>query len=68
MKKPVNKKDEFPKIKYKLVNGNGWTLCDTWEEVCKKVNYYRTDPIFKDKKRFQPQYVVKITEEYIDLD
>lgn len=68
MAKTVNKKEEFPKTKYKLVTGNGWQLCNTWEEVCKKVVFYRTDPIFKDEKRFQPQYVVKITEEYIELD
>jgi hypothetical protein len=64
----TNKKDEFPKVKYKLVNGNGWTLCDSWEKVCEEVKFYKTDPHFKELKRFQPQYVVKITEEYIELD
>lgn len=63
-----NNKNDYPKTKYRLVNGMGYVLYDTWEEVEKKIEYYKTDPIFKDEKRFQPQYVIKITEEYIDLN
>lgn len=62
----ANKKD-FPKIKYRLVNGNGSCIFRNWNAVQKEIEKYRNDPIFKDKERFQPQYVIKITEEYIEI-
>ena len=61
------KKSDFPKIKYKLINGNGSSVFCSWGGVIKQIERYRTDPMFKNKERFQPQYVIKITEEYIEI-
>ena len=61
------KNKEYPKIKYRVVNGNGYTLCNNWSDVEKIINRYKIDPIFKDNKRFQVKYVVKITEELIEI-
>ena len=60
-------KNKYPKVKYRLVNGNGSSVIYNWSDVEKQIETYRTDPLFKDKKRFQPQYVIKITEEYIEI-
>jgi hypothetical protein len=60
-------KNNYPKVKYRVVNGNGYTLCDSWEEVERKIDYYKTDPNFKDKERFQIKHVIKVTEELIEV-
>lgn len=60
-------KNKYPKVKYRLVNGNGSSVFYNWSDVEKQIEKYRTDLLFKDKKRFQPQYVIKITEEYIEI-
>ena len=65
--KKKNSKEDYPIVKYRVVNGNGYTVCDTWDDVQEKINYYRTDPIFKDKERFQVHHVIKVTEEYIEI-
>jgi len=62
-----SKKEDYPKVKYRVVDGNGYTLCDTWDGVEEKINYYKTNPIFKDKEDFQVKYVIKVTEEYIEI-
>lgn len=58
---------KYPNIKYRLVTGNGPSMYYSLEEVLKDVDKYRNDPLFKDKKRFQPKYIVKITEEVIEI-
>lgn len=55
----------YPIVKYRVVNGNGYTICNTWQEVKERIDYYKTDPLFKDKKDFQIKYIVKVTEEKI---
>lgn len=60
-------KDKYPKVKYRLVTGNGPSTYNSWTEVQSKILEYRINPIYKDKERFQPQYVIKITEEYIEV-
>jgi hypothetical protein len=39
-----------------------------WDDVQKEIEELRTNPAFKDKDRFQPKYIVKITEELINID
>ena len=60
-------KKKYPIIKYRVVNGNGYAICDSWSQVEERINYYKTDPLFKDKDRFQVKYVVKVTEELIEI-
>lgn len=62
------KKEDYPIVKYRLVNGNGYGLYENLDNVRNAVKYYRTNPIFKDDERFQAQYVIKVTEEYISID
>ena len=50
-----------------MVNGNGYTICDSWSQVEERINYYKTNPLFKDKDKFQVKYVVKVTEELIEI-
>lgn len=59
---------KYPNIKYRLVTGNGPSVFYDWNEVLKQIEYLRTNPIFKDKERFQPKYVIKITEELLNID
>ena len=67
MAKKKLSKEDYPIVKYRVVNGNGYTVCNTWSEVVERIGYLTTNPLFKDEKRFQPQYVIKVTEEYIEL-
>ena len=60
-------KKKYPKIKYRMVTGNGYTICNSWDQVKERINYYKTNPLFKDKDRFQIKYVVKVTEELIEI-
>lgn len=59
---------KYPNIKYRLVTGNGPSVFYDWNEVLKQIEHLRTNPIFKDKERFQPKYVIKITEELLNID
>jgi hypothetical protein len=61
----MKKEKQYPVVKYRVVNGNGYSVCDTWEEVQKRIEYYKTNPLFKDKENFQVKYVIKVTEEKI---
>lgn len=63
----MKKEKQYPIVKYRIVNGNGYTVCDTWEEVQKRIEYYKTNPLFQDKENFQVKYVIKVTEEKIDI-
>jgi len=63
----MQNKKKYPKIKYRVVNGNGYAICDSWDQVEERINYYKTNPLFKDKDRFQVKYVVKVTEELIEI-
>lgn len=67
MAKRKHSKEDYPIVKYRVVNGNGYAVCDTWSEVVERIKYLTTNPSFRDKKRFQPQYVIKVTEEYIEI-
>ena len=59
---------KYPNIKYRLVTGNGPSVFYDWNEVLTQIEDLRTNPIFKDKERFQPKYVIKITEELLNID
>lgn len=62
------KNKNYPNIKYRLVTGNGPSVYYKWDDVERQIEELRTNPAFKDKERFQPKYVVKITEELINID
>ena len=63
----MKKEKQYPIVKYRVVNGNGYNVCDTWEGVQKQIEYYKTNPLFLDKENFQVKYVIKVTEEKIDI-
>ncbi len=58
---------KYPIVKYRVVNGYGYSVCNSWEEVEAKIQYYKTDPIFKDDDKYQIKHIIKVTEEYIEL-
>jgi hypothetical protein len=62
------KNKQYPNTKYRLVTGNGPSVFYKWEDVQKEIEKLRTNPVFKDKERFQPKYIIKITEELINID
>lgn len=62
----ANKKD-YPKVKYRLVTGNGPSMFYSWDKVQEYITKIKEDPIFQKEERFQPQYVIKITEELIEI-
>ena len=62
------KNKKYPNTKYRLVTGNGPSVYYKWDDVKDQIEELRTNPAFKDKERFQPKYVVKITEEIINID
>lgn len=69
-----HKKEDYPIVKYRIVNGNGYSVCDgrgELEEELKRMNeFYESlkERNNKDCERFKPKYVVKVTEEYLELD
>lgn len=65
--KKKDKKEDYPKVKYRVVDGNGYSVANTWDEVLKRVERMKTDPIFKDEERFQIKHVIKVTEEFIEI-
>lgn len=63
----MKNKKNYPKIKYRLVTGNGPSTYYNLESVQNKIQEYQTNPIFKNNEKFKPQYIIKITEELIEL-
>ena len=69
-----HKKEDYPIVKYRIVNGNGYSVCNGRGELeaeLKRANeFYESLKKRKDKdcERFKPKYVVKVTEEYLELD
>ena len=61
------KKESYPKVKYRLVTGNGPSVYYSEEELIKKIHEYRTNRSYKDRDDFHPQYISKLTEEYIEV-
>lgn len=65
-------KEDYPIVKYRIVTGNGYTLVEGGEEELKAALKRREDFVKeycedeKSIKRFSTQYIVKVTEEYID--
>lgn len=59
------KKDEYPKVKYRIVTGYGYSVVNSMEEVEMYVKEAKEKhPHGGD---LMPRYAVKVTEEYIDL-
>lgn len=63
----MKKEKQYPIVKYPVVDGYGYSVCNTWEGVQKQIEYYKTNPLFRDKENFQVKYVIKVTEEKIDI-
>ena len=61
-------KDDYPIIKYRIVNGNGYALLEGSEIELKEALKRKFEFAKKyGDKRFEPKYVIKVTEEYIDV-
>ena len=61
-------KEDYPIIKYRIVTGNGYSLFDGSEDELKE--RLKEDFNFAKRvedKRFEPQYVIKVTEEYLEI-
>ncbi len=62
-------KEDYPIIKYRIVTGNGYDLFEGSENELKEELYRKFEFAKKyNDERFKPQYVVKLTEEYITID
>lgn len=62
-------KEDYPIIKYRIVTGNGYSLLEGSETELKETLKRKFEFAKKyGKKRFEPQYVVKVSEEYITID
>ena len=62
-------KEDYPIIKYRIVTGNGYDLFEGSENELKEELYRKFEFAKKyNDKRFKPQYVVKLTDEYITID
>lgn len=67
-------KQDYPIVKYRIVTGNGYYLVDGNKDALKKALEEREKFVLnvcrdeKSKKRFSTQYIVKVTEEYIEPD
>ena len=67
-------KEDYPIVKYRIVTGNGYSLVEGGEKALKDaiernkafVKEYCHDE--KSIKRFSIQHIIKVTEEYIELD
>jgi len=63
-------KEDYPIVKYRVITGDGYFLFEGDEERLKQKLKERSDwveTLTYNKERFKVQYVVKVTEEYIDL-
>ena len=61
-------KEDYPIIKYRIVTGNGYSLFEGSEDELKE--RLKEDFNFAKRvedKRFEPQYVIKVTEEYLEI-
>ena len=68
MAKKKRTKEDYPIIKYRIVDGNGYNLFEGSEDELKE----RLKDDFKFAKRvndkhFEPQYVIKVTETYLEI-
>ena len=62
-------KEDYPIIKYRIVTGNGYTLFKGNENGLKEELKCEFEFAKKyNDKRFEPQCVIKVTEEYIEID
>ena len=57
-------KNDYPKVKYRLVLNDGQSVYYKWQDVLDEIKILNETNF----KRHQPKYVVKITEEYIDIN
>lgn len=68
MAKKKRTKEDYPIVKYRIVDGNGYNLFDGSEDELKE--HLKEDFNFAKRvedKRFEPQYVIKVTEEYLEI-
>mgnify|MGYP003438381874 CR=1 FL=1 len=60
------KKDEYPKVKYRIVTGYGYTVVNSMEEV--QIYVREAKEKYPHGGNLMPRYAVKVTEEYVELD
>ena len=60
-----NKKDEYPKVKYRIVTGYGYTVANSIEEVETRIK--EANERYPHGGDLAPRYVIKVTEEYIPI-
>lgn len=67
-------KEDYPIVKYRIVDGNGYQVCNSEKELHetlkRKMDFYE-ELVEKGKydiERFRPKYIVKVTEEYIEIN
>lgn len=60
------KKDEYPKVKYRIVTGYGYTVVNSMEEV--KIYVREAKEKHPHGGNLMLRYAVKVTEEYVELD
>lgn len=74
MAKKKRTKEDYPVVKYRIVDGNGYVLCEGEEEFKEKLkrakDFYESLKARNDYhcERFKVQYVIRVTEEYLELD
>ena len=68
MAKKKRTKEDYPIVKYRIVDGNGYNLVEGSENELKE--RLKEDFNFAKRvkdKRFEPQYVIKVIEEYLEI-
>ena len=73
-----HKREDYPIVKYRIVTGNGYTVCNSEEELhealkrsaefCEKLKEDADYNYDIDIERFRPKYIIKVTEEYIEIN
>ena len=61
-----DKKDEYPRVRYRIVNGYGYNVVNSMEEVEMRVKEIKEK--YLPGCDLYPRYVIKVTEEYIDIN
>lgn len=65
----TEKEDGFPRVRYRLVNAQGYTQYNTWSEIQEKLQEIKREHPegSEDYEVYKPKYIIKVTEEYMGL-
>lgn len=63
------KEDAFPRVRYRIVNSQGYTQYNTWSEVQERLQEIKREhpEDSEDYELHKPKYIIKVTEEYMGL-